>query len=85
MNPNHTKLDALARQSTDNKEFLSFIIIELIEHNERQAWGQVFGYSWVQSPNDDEQTWWLLDFFGSAEYLCSTWSGAAVETPSLFI
>ena len=80
-----TKLDALARQSTDNKEFLSFITTELIEYSERHAWGQVFGYSWVQSPNDEEQTWWLLDFFGSAEYLCNAWTGAAIEPPSLLI
>ena len=86
VNPiHHTKLDALARQSQDSREFLSFIITELIEHSEHQAWGEVFGYSWVQSPNDPEQAWWLLDFYGSAEYLCSTWKESENATSLLII
>ena len=68
----YTKFAKLADQSEDNRDFLEFIVTELSEQRQRKAWGGVFGYSWVQSPNDDEQTWWLLDFYGGRHYLCNT-------------
>jgi 5-methylcytosine-specific restriction endonuclease McrA len=73
----HSRFAALAEESDDYDEFLMFIITQLREQSERRAWGQVFGYSWVQSPNNSDQTWWLLDFYGATHYLCSTWNVTA--------
>ena len=55
-----------------NKDFYVFILAELAEYAERRSWGDVFGYSWVQSPNHSDATWWLLDFYGKPLYLCNT-------------
>jgi len=66
------RLEGLERQLGEDKDFLYFILSKLIEDSDFKAWGEVFGYSWVQSPNGSERTWWLLDFYGTPYYLCST-------------
>lgn len=58
----HRRMDAVIRQSGSDADFWMFIIAKLNEKSLRKAWGEVFGYSWVQSPNDPDATWWLLDF-----------------------
>jgi hypothetical protein len=57
---------------SENGDLLEMILTELQQPGSRRAWGQVFAYSWIQSPNDINQTWWLLEFYGSLEWLCST-------------
>jgi hypothetical protein len=69
----HRRIVEAERLAGPDGDFYAFILAELIEHRERQAWGDVFGYSWVQSPNDSGATWWLLDFYGKRQYLCNTW------------
>jgi hypothetical protein len=56
----------------DAGDFFGMILSELAEPRLRQVWGQVFAYAWIQSPNDVHQTWWLLEFYGSIEWVCST-------------
>jgi hypothetical protein len=74
---NYRRMEEIERSSGENSNFWPFIITELIERGQRQAWGDVFGYRWVQSPNDPDATWWLLEFYGKAQYLSSTWSETA--------
>jgi hypothetical protein len=74
---NHRRMEEIERSSGDNRDFWPFVITELIERGQRQAWGDVFAYSWIQSANDPDATWWLLEFYGTPQYLCSTWSESA--------
>jgi hypothetical protein len=66
---NYRKMTEIDRLSGENRDFWPFIITELIESRQRRAWGDVFAYSWVQSPNDPNATWWLSEFYGTAQYL----------------
>jgi hypothetical protein len=69
------------RVSGPNADFYQFILHELISA-EAQSWGGAFAYSWIQSPNDSNATWWLLEFFGKRMYLCNTFSD--VSLPAQF-
>lgn len=62
---NHRRMEEIERVSGENRDFWPFIITELIERGERQAWGDVFAYSWIQSPHDPDATWWLIEFYGT--------------------
>jgi hypothetical protein len=68
---NYRRIDEVIERTGD-PEFWGFILNELIENSPRQTWGDVFGYWWLQSPKDPDATWWLLEFYGTAQYLCST-------------
>ena len=61
---------------SENGDFLQFVLSQLMNPNARKARGQVFAYSWLQSPNGANHTWWMLEFYGSLEYICSTWNPA---------
>jgi hypothetical protein len=76
---NHARLKDIERQAGAEKDFLPFIIAEL-NGSEFKQWGEVFGYFWVQSPNHPEQTWWLLEFYGTRYYLCSTYPRTLKES-----
>ena len=76
---NYRRMATIERLSVENRDFWPFIITELIERGQRQAWGDVFAFSWVQSPNDPDGTWWLLEFYGTPQYLCRTWNEAAAS------
>jgi hypothetical protein len=68
---NYRRIDEVIERTGDT-EYWALILNELIEKGPRQTWGDVFGYWWLQSPNDQEASWWLLEFYGTAQYLCST-------------
>ena len=68
---NYRRMGEAERLAGPNKDFYASILTEL-QHQEHRAWGDVFGYSWVQSPNHSDATWWLLDFYGKPQYLCNT-------------
>jgi hypothetical protein len=72
----YRRMDDVSRRAGTNRDFWPFILNELIENSPRQTWGDVFGYWWLQSPNDSDATWWLLEFYGTAQYLCSTFKPA---------
>lgn len=55
----------------EEHEFFDWIVLKL-RNEPRRRWGSTFGYSWVQSPNGALMTWWLLEFYGSDRYVCST-------------
>lgn len=65
--------------SGEHRDFWPIIIAELLRSSHAEAWGDVFGYSLVQSPNDPNATWWLLSLYDRAQYLCSTWNAALAE------
>lgn len=69
---NHRRMSEFEDLAGPNRDFYALILTELAEHTERRSWGDVFGYSWVQSPNYSDATWWLLDFYGRPQYLCNT-------------
>jgi hypothetical protein len=76
----HRRMNDVIRQSGDNADFWLFIIDKLNEPAAHKAWGEVLGYSLVQSPNDLDATWWLLHFYGTPQYLCSTFNETAAST-----
>jgi len=55
----------------EEHEFFDGIVFDL-RGERRRKWGNTFGYAWVQSPNGTSMTWWLLEFYGSDRYVCST-------------
>jgi hypothetical protein len=65
--------------SVENRDFWPMIISELLHSSQKEVWGDVFSYSWVQSPNNPDATWWLLSLYGKTQYLCSTWNAALAE------
>ena len=46
-----------------------FIIGEL-NNSPLRSWGAALAYSWVESPNGSQQTWWMLHFYGNPLFLC---------------
>jgi hypothetical protein len=60
------------RLAGPDADFYGFILGKLTDDAQRQSWGDVFAYSWIQSPNHPNATWWLLEFYGKRLYLCST-------------
>jgi hypothetical protein len=80
VNPVHYRqFPYLEETSGADRDFWPFIITQLQQSPQRYKWGDVFGYSWVQSPNDVDATWWLLELYGRTQYLCSTWNAAAAD------
>jgi hypothetical protein len=80
VNPIHYRqLPYIAEASGTDRDFWPLIITRLMQSPQRRQWGDVFGYSWVQSPNDANATWWLLGFYGRTQYLCSTWNAAGAH------
>src|SRR4029077_1646876 len=73
---NYRRMSEIERLSADDPDFWPSIITELIERGQRQSWSDVFAYSWLQCRNDPDATWWRLEFYGTAQYLCSTWNDA---------
>jgi hypothetical protein len=57
----------------DTREFFESILQDL-RFVPRKSWGTTFAYRWVQSPNGPSMTWWLLEFYGTGRYVCSTFS-----------
>lgn len=55
----------------DAREFLDWIVGKLSSTQPR-SWGTTFSYRWLQSPNGPSMTWWLLELYGTARYVCST-------------
>jgi hypothetical protein len=67
----YRRMKDVFRASGADGNFWAFIISEL-NGKDLYSWGAVFAYSWLQSPNDPEVTWWMLHFYGNPIYLCST-------------
>jgi hypothetical protein len=67
----HRRMYEVMRDFGENADFFPSIIGEL-NQNPLRSWGDVFAYSWVQSPNGSEQTWWMLHFYGNPLFLCWT-------------
>ena len=55
----------------DAREFLEWITAGL-QTMPAKSWGTTFAYRWVQSPNGPSMTWWLLELYGTPQYVCST-------------
>jgi hypothetical protein len=53
-------------------DFFSMVVMKLAESENRHERGETFAYSFLQSPNDDDQTWWTLEFYGTEEWLSRT-------------
>jgi hypothetical protein len=69
----HRRMEEALRHGRDADFFLFFIsIIDELNNNPLRSWGDTFAYSWVQSPNGSEQTWWMLHFYGNPLFLCWT-------------
>jgi hypothetical protein len=56
------------------REFLGMITAELLT-----KYGDVFSYRWVQSPNGQSNTMWLLYFYEQLEFYCTTFPAASLE------
>jgi hypothetical protein len=69
----YRRLEEIERLPGSDRDFWSFTVTELIENRPRKSWDKAFAYSWLQSPNDPEATWWLLEFYGTRQYLANTW------------
>jgi hypothetical protein len=69
VNPIHHTLRPLLQG--EELEFLDWIVNKLIS-TPPKAYGTTFAYRWVQSPNGPSMTWWLLELYGTARYVCST-------------
>jgi hypothetical protein len=61
-----------------DRDFYDFIREELTDRSQRQSWGGVFAYYWLQSPNHPDATWWLLEFYGKRLYLCNTFCQSSI-------
>lgn len=79
INPIHYRELPVIESMVGERDFWPFILAELDQSPNRQKWGDVFAYSWVQSPNDFNATWWLLSLYDRPQYLCSTWNAALAE------
>ncbi len=67
----HRRMEEVIRHFGQDADFFPFIIDEL-NNSSLRSWGDAFSYSWVQSPNGSEQTWWMLHFYGNPLFLCWT-------------
>ncbi len=76
VNPMHYRQLPQIESMIGGGDFWRFILAELYQSPNRQNWGDVFAYSWVQSPNDINAIWWLLSLYDRPQYLCSTWNTA---------
>lgn len=59
---NAIHLSEVMRLLREKADFVPFIISKL-NNGPRYPWGDAFAYSWVQSPNGSELTWWMLHFY----------------------
>lgn len=78
----YRRFDELLRIAGKDADFWEFIITKL---NDRpvNSWGPAFAYTWLQSPNGADSTWWMLHFYGNPLYLSSTFDVAAAVAETI--
>jgi hypothetical protein len=61
----------LAHLPLEAQEFL-INMAALLSSRPIYSCGEAFAYQWEQSPNGESMTWWLLTFYGQANFICNT-------------